>query len=187
MLTGSAPPLARAGRGPAPMNRGLAAPMQAAGDPNSPRGLQAFARRLAAETPSVDDMTGTSKRRWKLITRTESYEAWVIAWPPGGKIDLHDHGESQGAIVTVEGSLSETAVVGGSPGNVDTVSRLIRSGESLYLRRGHIHGVVNAGATTAVSVHVYAPRLTLMTSYTVVDGILTPRESVRCDIGEAIS
>ena len=125
MLTSSAPPLARAGRGPAPMNRGLAAPMQAAGDPNSPRGLQAFARRLASESPWVHDMTGTSARRWKLITRTESYEAWVIVLAARGKIDLHDHGGSEGAIVAVSGSLLETAVVSGPPGSVETVTRLI--------------------------------------------------------------
>src|ERR1700722_6369603 len=187
MPTGSAPPLARAGRGPAPMNRGLAAPMQTAGDPNSPRGLQAFARHLASEASAVHDMTGTNARRWKLISRTKSYEAWVIAWPPGGKIDLHDHGDSEGAIVAVTGSLLETAVVNGPPGSVETITRLIPSGASLHLGPGHIHGVVNAGSTTAVSVHVYAPRLTLMTRYTVVGGVLTPHESVLSDMGEAIS
>ena len=93
---------------------GLPHPCRPWGIRTAPR-PQAFARRLASESPSVHDMTGTSARRWKLITRTESYEAWVIVWPPGGKIDLHDHGGSEGAIVVVSGSLLETAVVAVHP------------------------------------------------------------------------
>jgi len=133
-------------------------------------------------------------RRWQLIRRTEAFEAWVIAWPPGGEIDLHDHGDSEGAVATVTGALMETAVVGrtdapaiGRPiGRVETTNRVIPAGGSISFETGHVHGIVNVTDRTSVSVHVYAPRLTRMTQYRIVDGILAAEGTVRCDLGEAM-
>jgi hypothetical protein len=140
-------------------------------------------------------MTGLTSRRWQVIRRTETFEAWVIWWPPGGEIDLHDHGESAGAVTTVTGALMETAVVGPPQGppaaglptrRVTTSSCVIPEGGSLSFGAGHVHGMVNITNATAISVHVYAPRLTRMTQYRVIDGILDAQETVRCDLGEAL-
>src|SRR4051794_27854599 len=35
-------------------------------------------------------------RGYALLLRTDAYEAWLIAWAPGGSLDLHDHGGSTG-------------------------------------------------------------------------------------------
>jgi hypothetical protein len=140
-------------------------------------------------------MTRLTGRRWEIIRRTEAFEAWVIGWPPGGEIELHDHGESFGAVFTVTGSLMETSVIsrpagdstpGTSLGSVSTSLCVLPAGTSLVFGTGHIHGISNVTETTAVSVHVYSPRLTRMTPYQIVDGNLTAQDTVRCDLGEAM-
>lgn len=195
MLTGSAPRLTTGIHGPTPTDRGLAAPPQVAGVPSHPRDLQALAQLLVPLADSVPGMTGLTARRWEILRRTEAFEAWVIGWPPGGEIELHDHGDSAGALITVTGALMETAVddlailtpgAGRSESRVTTSTRVIPEGGSLSFETGHIHGIVNITDATAVSVHVYAPRLTRMTPYRIIDGILAAQETVRCDLGQAM-
>jgi hypothetical protein len=195
MLIGSAPRLTTGFQGPTPTNRGLATPPQVAGVPSHPRDLQALAQLLAPLASSVPGMSGLTSRRWAIIRRTEAFEAWVIWWPPGGEIDLHDHGDSAGAVTAVTGALMETAVVNPSNGpsaielptrRVTTSTCVIPEGGSLSFGPGHVHGIVNITDATAISVHVYAPRLTRMTQYRVIDGILDAQETVRCDLGEAL-
>ena len=48
------------------------------------------------------------ERSWRLVALTPEFDAWVIAWPSGGRVDLHDHGNSCGALVVLEGTLVET-------------------------------------------------------------------------------
>jgi len=30
------------------------------------------------------------RRSWRLMARTRDFDAWLIAWPKGGKVELHD-------------------------------------------------------------------------------------------------
>ena len=48
-----------------------------------------------------------ARRTWRLMARTPDFDAWLIAWPSGGKVDLHDHGSSTGAVSVISGSLVE--------------------------------------------------------------------------------
>ena len=41
------------------------------------------------------------------MARTPDFDAWLIAWPSGGKVDLHDHGNSTGAVSVISGALVE--------------------------------------------------------------------------------
>ncbi|HLN43382.1 MAG TPA: hypothetical protein VK215_13065, partial [Acidimicrobiales bacterium] len=50
----------------------------------------------------------------------------------------------------------------------------------------HIHDIVNLGPVPAISVHVYAPRLTSMTYYRVVEGALEARSTIRYRFGEVV-
>ena len=186
MLTGSAPRLARSSLGPTPTNRGLAVPPQAAGVPSHPRGLQALARLLAGDASSLPSMTGLTSRRFLLIGQSDLFEAWVIGWPPEGEIDLHDHGGCAGALAVVSGTLSETPVVRGPAGTVTTATRTIPEGSSLGFGMSHVHAIVNPAHETAVSIHVYSPRLTRMTRYRIDAESLRTQETIRCDLGEAI-
>jgi|ERR1700722_8018153 len=186
MLTGSAPRLRRGIHGPTPTDRGLAARPQVAGVPSHPRDLQALSQRFVPLARSVPGMTGLTSRRWQILRQTEAFEAWVIGWPAGGEIELHDHGECAGAVTAVTGTLMETAVDDRDVGRVTTSTRIIPEGGSLSFGTGHVHGIANVTDETVVSVHVYAPRLTRMTQYQIVDGILAVQETVRCDLGEAM-
>ena len=126
--------------------------------------------RSASSWPGTED---PEVRSWRTVAATDRYEAFVIAWPVGGAIELHDHGDSAGAVVVAGGSLVET--VGGprrrrlpggrSPGRVD-------EGGHLEFEPGHVHDIVNHGPGPALSVHVYSPVLRSMTFFEARDDAL---------------
>jgi predicted metal-dependent enzyme (double-stranded beta helix superfamily) len=115
--------------------------------------------------PKVQRSTG---ERWYVpLLQDDAFEAWVLGWPIGGGIELHDHGASSGALMVVEGTLLETYI---------GASEWVRPGGRLRHRRlpegalvsfgpEHIHDVVNGGARQALSIHAYSPRLRSMTFY----------------------
>src|ERR1700684_1366892 len=49
----------------------------------------------------------THSRSWRLMARTPDFDAWLIAWPKGGKVEFHDHGSSTGAVSVISGALVE--------------------------------------------------------------------------------
>ena len=104
--------------------------------------------------------TRPTSRRYERILATDAYDAWLIYWPPGTGVAVHDHGASVGAFTVVSGALDEDVVIRGT-----TVSKTICSGESLFLPAGHVHAVHNAGEVPATSVHVYSPPLRTMGFY----------------------
>ena len=105
-------------------------------------------------------------RSWRLFARTEACDAWLIAWPIGGAIQLHDHGESAGAIVVVSGALEETRIKRNTAGVFEPArSTLVAGGVPASFSRHEIHDVTNAGPAAALSLHVYSPRLTTATFY----------------------
>ena len=62
--------------------------------------LQDIAEGLARSV-SADQLPSGTGRRWVRLLGTRSYDAWVIGWPPGTGLDLHDHGESSAAVGVV--------------------------------------------------------------------------------------
>ena len=124
--------------------------------------LSAIAAGLAAVTvPSgLGEGESQSERRYQRVLATDAYEAWVIHWPSGGALDLHDHGGSAGAFSVVSGQLDEATVDAG-----DTVVRTVGPGETVSFDSSHVHAVVNRGVSVATSVHVYSPPLTSMIYY----------------------
>ena len=102
-------------------------------------------------------------RRWyQRIALGPTYEAWLIGWGEGHELELHDHGDSSGAIAVVTGCLVEQAVDVEGTG---LHRRLLRPGGIHVFDTGHIHHVANEHPEPAVSVHVYSPRLHTMTFY----------------------
>jgi hypothetical protein len=145
-----------------------------------PGGLLRIARGLAANA-TVADRPGPADgadRCWELIAAGEAWEAWIIGWPPGRSIELHDHGNAAGVVVVVSGVLVETAVVASGHGPATTSTRTLLPGTAVTMRRGHVHDIVNDGPEAALSVHVYGPRLTDMTYYRVSGGVLEPLRTV---------
>ena len=106
--------------------------------------------------------------RWYVpLLQDDFCEAWLLGWPAGGGIELHDHGDSSGALVVVEGTLLETSI-----GAADWVRRggrlrhrRLPQGALVSFGPDHIHDVVNLGSGQALSIHAYSPRLRSMTFY----------------------
>jgi mannose-6-phosphate isomerase-like protein (cupin superfamily) len=136
----------------------------------------AVARRLHAVVrwPGALDVP---ERAWRLIAQTDDFDAWLIAWPGGGTVDLHDHGGSRGALHVISGSLVETIPWRDGAGAMTFAQREIQEGVTLAFGAGHVHDVRNESSSHALSLHVYSPPLTSMTYYDCFEGRLVRRES----------
>lgn len=95
------------------------------------------------------------------LLATEVYEAWLITWPVGHGVELHDHGGSTGVIAVAEGHLVEIQANGGGSFRRAEVAE----GHTHVVPADRIHDVVNTGTRAAVSIHVYSPPLKEMTFY----------------------
>ena len=101
-----------------------------------------------------------TERCYEQILATDVYEVWVIYWPTGGALDLHDHGGSAGAFAVVAGRLDEAHLEHGR-----MVERQLVPGESVGFSARHVHAVANRSSEPATSVHVYSPPLGPMGFY----------------------
>jgi hypothetical protein len=95
-------------------------------------------------------------------------EVWLLSWVPGQGTALHDHGPSAGAFAIAQGVLTERVVAAGRGGRRPReVTGDMGVGRVRYFGPRYVHQVRNAGPAPAVSVHVYAPRLSVMNTYRV--------------------
>jgi len=120
---------------------------------------------LAATALLWPDLHDPTRRTWRRIAVGESCEAFVISWPTGGSIELHDHGGSAGAVVVTAGDLVETTARPGIDGGVVTTTRSLSAGSHVVFGPGHVHNIANHGLGPALSVHVYSPVLSSMTFF----------------------
>jgi len=78
--------------------------------------LVALARDLARTPELWQPLAGDAQKdrqqdgqRWFLpLLADERFEAWLLGWPSGKGIELHDHGRSSGGLYVVKGRLVET-------------------------------------------------------------------------------
>lgn len=112
---------------------------------------------------------------------TTEFDAWVIAWPYGGLIELHDHGPSRGAFVVLEGALVESTPWRDDTGRLMLEHREHGCGAARRFAPGHVHDVRNVSESVALSLHVYHPPLIAMTHYDLADNRLIPRHVRRSD------
>ena len=124
--------------------------------------LAAIAAGLAAVTVPWELGMGEvpTERRFHRVLATEVYEAWVICWPSGESLDMHDHGGSAGAFSIVSGELDEATIESGVK-----VVRTFAPGDTAAFGATRVHAVANLGDAVATSVHVYSPPLTSMMYY----------------------
>jgi hypothetical protein len=118
-----------------------------------PGWLSPAAAWLAEAAPSWEDMTGSvpDERSFRLLVSSLHLEAWLICWPQGGRLALHDHGGASGAFQVVHGSLHEAYV--DRKGKVH--NRDLPPGARVAFDGQYIHDVVNQSPQAATSVHVY--------------------------------
>jgi quercetin dioxygenase-like cupin family protein len=96
---------------------------------------------------------------WMRLHSSDDLELWLIAWPPESRTDWHDHGPAAGAFAVLRGALVEHQWSGALQ------LTTLRAGDSRAFAAGHMHDVRNVGATPALSLHAYSPRLEIMTRY----------------------
>jgi quercetin dioxygenase-like cupin family protein len=103
---------------------------------------------------------GTERSSVRLL-ETDAYDVWVIAWPPGTRVEPHDHGSSAGAFTVVHGTLTEYRWA------PEPRSRTIRTGEVVTIDARVVHDVVadRPHDGLAISVHAYSPPLREMGFY----------------------
>lgn len=123
-----------------------------------------------------DDAIGVRVRSWRRVARADGFDAWLIAWPRGGRVELHDHGRSHGAISVISGTLVETSPCSDDSGALALCRRDIGAGTVLGFGPGHVHDVTNEAAQHALSLHVYSPALSAMTYYDLECDRLVARE-----------
>ncbi len=128
--------------------------------------LLAIAQGFAVSAPSIPELQGLTERTWILLAVTDLFEAWAIGWPSGGCIELHDHGDSSGAVVVASGSLTETTVRATDQGVALIGTHHVAAGQHRTFSPRYVHDLTNDHDEQAMSVHVYGPRLTTMTYYT---------------------
>jgi mannose-6-phosphate isomerase-like protein (cupin superfamily) len=137
--------------------------------PLGPAELLEVAEGLAHSADSWPGLDDPVERCWRTIAITDRLEAWVVAWPVGGAIELHDHGDSGGAVVVASGLLVETSLHAGADGRLATRSTPVGEGGHVVFGPGHVHDMVNDGPGPALSVHVYTPALRSMTFFDSID------------------
>lgn len=96
------------------------------------------------------------------LLATDTYEAWLLAWPPGSSIEPHDHGDAHGAFVVIAGEVIESRWL-----QSKRTSRRLHAGAWSVVGVGAVHDVVAAGTDPSFSVHVYSPPLRTMRFYDV--------------------
>ncbi|MDQ1509506.1 MAG: hypothetical protein QOG50_1350 [Actinomycetota bacterium] len=91
---------------------------------------------------------------------SETHDIWLIRWGAGARTELHDHGESAGALYVVGGELVEHRP--NPAGRGRSLRRVLRQLDDRPMAPSHIHEIANESDTVATSVHVYSPPLAAM-------------------------
>jgi hypothetical protein len=104
-----------------------------------------------------------------LHAELDEAQIWLLSWLPAQGTALHDHGRSSGAFAVARGTLTERVVATGGPGRPRETDTDLPAGRLRFFGPHYVHQVTNRHAEPAVSVHVYAPRLSVMNTYEVTD------------------
>jgi hypothetical protein len=73
------------------------------------------------------------------------------------------------------------------PGTWVLETSTIGVGETTSFADHDVHDIVNVADAPAISVHVYAPRLTTMTYYRMTQGVLEAGSTIQYRFGEAVA
>lgn len=94
-----------------------------------------------------------------VIHRNDCFEVIVVHLPPNTETFIHDHGNSYGCAVIVEGRLENRIYVFGHDGLALQRETAHRQDSILAFPKGVIHQLANASGERTVSLHIYAPPL----------------------------
>jgi hypothetical protein len=114
----------------------------------------------------------TDSRWFARLHCADDVDVWLISWVPEHGTELHDHGESLGALTLLSGSLDEFRWDG-----TQLRRRRLDAGDQAGFPLGWVHDVVwaptgaasSATSDPTLSVHAYSPPLTAMSYYEIAD------------------
>src|ERR1700722_6837568 len=124
---------------------GPGAPLPQGAGGRRPVDLLAIAEGFAVSAAAIPELQGITERTWVLMAVTDLFEAWAIGWPPGGTIELHDHGQSRGAVVVADGALVETTVRPTNRGVALIGTHHIATGRHREFGPRYVHDLRNEG------------------------------------------
>ena len=129
--------------------------------PLPPRLLSALAIKHAsnASFEEIPDPLPGERNSTRVVC-SESHDIWLIRWGAGSGTELHDHGDSAGALYVVGGELVEHRP--NPAGRGRPLRRVVRALDDRPMAPSHIHEIANESDTVATSVHVYSPPLATM-------------------------
>jgi len=128
--------------------------------PLSPRLLAALAIKHAS-VATFDDIPGPLPERSSArVFCSATHDIWLLRWGAGSRTELHDHGDSAGALYVVGGELVEHRP--NPAGRGRSLRRVLRQLDDRPMAPSHIHEIANESDTVATSVHVYSPPLAAM-------------------------
>ncbi|MEY2424590.1 MAG: hypothetical protein QOI61_162 [Actinomycetota bacterium] len=87
----------------------------------------------------------------------DQFDAWLIGWPANHWTTPHDHGDSLGVVLVLDGLLVERAISAGG-------THRLGAGDVTVIPAGAVHDV-GTGDATALSLHLYSPPLAEMNFY----------------------
>jgi hypothetical protein len=120
--------------------------------------------RLFASDPALPSLVDPDDKesRWVELDSSPYLQIWLLSWPAGTHNEWHGHGESVGAFQVVSGTLLEQTSIGHR-----REFRTLIAGEGRSFEQNHLHHLANVQDGTALSVHVYAPRLATTARYAI--------------------
>ena len=107
-----------------------------------------------------------------LARSAPNYHVWVLCWKNGQRSPIHDHSGSTCVVRVLRGTLTETLFEMAPNGHVKaSFSRDMAEGSVIGSEDADLHQVSNLQADDAdlVTLHVYTPPLTRMTTYSMYD------------------
>jgi predicted metal-dependent enzyme (double-stranded beta helix superfamily) len=137
----------------------------------TPQASPLNAEQLVAALEHVADRTAQwrniarfdpSGRWWQRLHGNDVADIWLLTWLTGQSTELHDHGGSSGALLVVQGALTE---VRATAEPLATLTTIVTPGRSVGIEPATVHDVYNAGPAAAISLHAYSPPLTSMSYY----------------------
>src|SRR5262245_54357416 len=110
--------------------------------------------------------------RRNLVKQTAAYQLLVLCWRNGQRSPIHDHRGSRCAVRVVKGTMTESLFTFAANGHIKpTQSRDFDAGQTGGSEDMDIHQISNLQANDAdlITIHLYAPPLEVMGTYTLTD------------------
>lgn len=102
-----------------------------------------------------------------VLLRTADVEVVLIHLPSGAQSLPHDHGDSYGYEIVVEGELTNLLFASKADGSLYLAKKEVYPANSLlYMPRHQIHAINNAAQQRVVTLNVYTPPLSSCRKYT---------------------